>query len=269
MGEALEIIAGDITGVVAAGTYTGITPHSGNSLTVRNAADDADIRLLTVWADVQVGNSLRIRSPRLHDNVQGMRFETIASDLKPLLDPMFSQKLIPQDVLVVEMDESTAAADVQTACALIYYKDLPGIAGRFIGPEELKNRMVNILTVENTIDSGAGGDWLGSEAINAEFDLLKANTDYAILGYLVSVECAAVRYRGSDIGNLGVGGPGTETERDLTENWFIYLSERSGLNLIPVFNSANKSAMLIDVAQDENGGDPVVTTILAQLMPSA
>jgi len=269
MGEALEIIAGDITGAVAAGTFTGLTMHGGNSLTVRNAADDADIKLLTFWADVQVANSLRVRSPRMHDNVQGMRFETIASDLKPMLDPMHAQKLIPQDVLAVEFDESTAAADVQTFCALVYYKDLPGISGRFISVEELKARMVNILTVENTIDSGAGGDWLGGEAINAEFDLLKANTDYALIGYMVSVECAAVRYRGSDIGNLGVGGPGTETERDLTYNWFIHLSERSGINLIPVFNSANKGAILVDVCQDENGGDPIVTTILAELKPMA
>lgn len=269
MGKALELIAGDVTGAVAAGTFTGITMHGGNSLTVRNTAAEAKILLLTFWADVQVANSLRVRSPRLHDNVQGMRFETIASDLKPLLDPIHAQKLVPQDVLAVEFDESTAAADVQTFCALVYYDDLPGINGRFIGMEELKARMVNILTVENTIDSGAGGDWLGGEAINAEFDLLKANTDYALLGYMVSVECAAVRYRGSDIGNLGVGGPGTETERDLTSNWFIHLTERTGINLIPVFNSANKGAILVDVAQDENAGDPVVTTILAELMPAA
>lgn len=265
MGKALEIIAGDITGVVAAGTYTGITPHSGNSLTVRNAAEGSDVRLLTAWADTQVTSSLRIRSPRMHDNVQGFRAEVVASQVVPLIDPAVPQKLIPQDVLAIEIDESAAAGDIQTACALIYYADLPGIEGRFIGLEALKSRLRNVLTVENTIDSGVGGDWLGSEAINAEFDLLKANTDYALLGYLVSVECAAVRYRGSDIGNLGIGGPGNETQQSITRNWFVWLTERSGIDLIPVFNSANKAAVLIDVAQDENAGDPVVTTILAEL----
>lgn len=265
MGVALELIAGDVTGAVAAGTFTGITMHSGNSLTVRNTPDDVDIKLLTFWADTQLNNSLRIRSPRLHDNVQGMRFETNSSNTQYLLDTKFAQKLTPQDTLAVEFDESTAAGDIQTFCALVYYKDLPGIEGRFINSTELAERMVNILTVENTIDSGAGGDWLGSEAINAEFDLLKANTDYAIIGYHVSVECAAVRYRGSDFGNLGLGGPGNENDKDLTRSWFARLSDSTGLSLIPVFNSANKGALLIDVAQDENGGDPIVTTILAEL----
>ena len=269
MGKALEIIAGDVTGAIAAGTYTGITPHTGNSLTVRNAKEDSKVRLLTMWADTQLNNSLRIRSPRLHDNVQGLRFETIASRCEPFWDPIVTQNLVPQDTLTVEFDESTAAADVQTAVMLVYYDDLPGIDARFINFEELAARGRRMVTVENTIDSGAGGDWLGAEAINAEFDLLKANEDYAIIGYHVSVECAAVRYRGADFGNLGIGGPGIEDLKTFTRYWFIWLTERTGIPLIPVFNSANRAGLLIDVCQDENAGDPIVTTILMELGPAA
>lgn len=267
MGAAVEIIAGDVTGAIAAGTYTGITAHTGNSLTVRNAKEDSEVRLLTCWADTQLNNSLRIRSPRLHDNVQGMRFEAVASHLHPLLSPKFRQKLIPQDTLTVEFDESALAGDVQTFCALIHYADLPGIEARFINLEQLLSRGRSIVTVENTIDTGAGGDWLGAEAINAELDLLKANEDYALVGYHVSVECAAVRWRGADLGNLGIGGPGIEDAKDLTGQWFIWLSEETGIPLIPVFNSANKAAILVDACQDENAGDPVVTSIFVELAP--
>lgn len=265
MGKAMEIIAGDITGVVAAGTFTGVTMHTDNSATVRNAREDSLVELLTLWADTQLANSLRLRSPRLHDNVQGIRFEVVASEVLPLLDPLFRQKLIPQDTLTVEFDESTLAGDVQTAVLLLYYHDLPGVDARFIDIEALKSRGRNIVTVENTIDTGAGGNWLGAEALNAEFDLLKANTDYALIGYHVSVECAAIRVRGSDTGNLGVGGPGTETAKFLTRNWFVWLTEKTGIPLIPVFNSANRASILVDACQDENAGDPVVNLIFVEL----
>jgi hypothetical protein len=118
---------------------------------------------------------------------------------------------------------------------------------------------------ENTIATGVAGGWSGSEAINAEFPNFKANTDYALVGYIVSAECLAVRWLGSDTGNLGVGGPGWIERPDLTSEWFIQLSNRFDLPLIPVFNSSNQGAFLIDAAQDENGADVTVTSILAQL----
>ena len=120
---------------------------------------------------------------------------------------------------------------------------------------------------ENTIATGTAGGWSGEEAINAEFDNFKAHTDYALMGYIVSAECLAVRWRGSDTGNLGVGGPGNIAPQFGTNNWFVDLSDRYGMPLIPVFNSANKSAILIDAAQDENGTDVTVTSIFAQLTP--
>jgi len=73
--------------------------------------------------------------------------------------------------------------------------------------------------------------------------------------------------RGADVGNLGLGGPGNEVIRELTRKWFLWLSEETGLPLIPVFNSANKGAILIDGAQDENGADTTVTSIFAELAP--
>jgi hypothetical protein len=82
---------------------------------------------------------------------------------------------------------------------------------------------------------------------------------------LVSAECVAVRWVGADIGNLGIGGPGNETDKHLTEDWFVKLSRMTGLPLIPVFNSANKTGILVDGAQDENGTDSILTSIFAEL----
>ena len=76
-----------------------------------------------------------------------------------------------------------------------------------------------------------------------------------------------MRWRGADTGNLGIGGPGNETLRHVTREWFVRLTERFGIPLIPVFNYANKAGILLDGAQDENGADTTVTSIFAELAP--
>lgn len=266
MGRALELLVGQAT--APGTTFTGLTMNAGNSLTVRSAAIDAKVYLIAAWTDVQAAGTFRIRSPRLHDNVQGLRFDTIVSDLHPLLPAGFKQPLMTQDVLVAEITGSATAGDLETGAMLVYYEDLPGIDSRLITWDTLQSRLKHLLTVENTLALGTGGGYSGEEAINAEFDLLKANTEYALLGYLVDTECACVRWRGSDFGNLGVGGPGDETHRHLTREWFTRLARLTGLPLIPTFNAANKGGVLIDGCQDEIGTDTTVITILGELGPA-
>ena len=263
MGAAMELIAGQVTAPGA--TITALTMIGGTSRVVRNCDFVKNVRLLEAWADVQGAGTLRIRSPKLHDNVQGIRLDTVISDTTPLLPQQAFQRLFPQDELTLELSGSATAGDIETGAFLLYYEDLPGAAARFIGLEELARRAVQILTVENTLATGTAGGFSGEEAITAEFDLMKANTDYALLGYLVDTECAAVRWRGADIANLGIGGPGNETLRHVTAEWFVRLTRNFGVPLIPVFNSASKGAILLDAAQDENGADPTVTSIFAEL----
>lgn len=263
MGLAMELLTGYVT--APGGTITPVTMASGNSLTVRNADPGSGVYLLQAWVDSQGSGTLRIRSPQLHDNVQGIRLQHVASEVDPLLPTGVLQRLRPQDTLIVELSGSATVGDIETVCLLILYDDLPGISGRFISPDELQSRMVNLVVVENTLALGTSGGYSGEETLKAEFDLLKANKDYAILGYHVNVECACIRYRSSDFGNLGIGGPGNDMDKATTGEWFVRLSRISGKPLIPVFNSANVGAIFIDGAQDENGADTTVSTILAEL----
>lgn len=263
MGKAMELLTGFVTAPGA--TLTALTMASGNSLTVRNAVQNSKIELLNMWSDNQAAGILRLRSPQFHDNVQGIRYRIPASDPDPLLPETTRQMLMSQDTLVAELSGSATAGDIETASFLVFYDDLPGISARMISEDDLKSRSVAIVTVENSIATGTAGGYSGEEAINAEFDLLKANTDYAILGYAVDTECASVRYRGADFGNLGIGGPGQVDDKRITSEWFVRLSRLIGVPLIPIFNSANKAGLLIDCAQDENGADVIVTTILAEL----
>lgn len=265
MGRALEIILGFVTAPDT--TLTALTMAAGNSATVRSAKEDSKINMIGAWADNQTAGILRIRSPRMHDNVENMRFPVVVSNPQNFFPKGLKQKLFTQDTLALELSGSATGGDIETAAFLIHYEDLPGINANLIDADALMQRMVNLLTIENTLSTGTSGGWSGEEAIDAEYDLLKANTDYALVGYVASAECAAVRWRGVDFGNLGVGGPGIDTHQAHTVSWFKDLSEEQGLPLIPVFNSANKSSLLIDCAQDEDGGDPKVGTILAELSP--
>ena len=258
---AINLLTGFVT--APSTTATALTMASGDSLQIKNSP--AVAYLIAAWGDWQTAGMLRIRSPRMHDNVQGIRLEGVASEVYSLIYPPEIQTLVPQDTLIAEMTGSGTAGDIESAGLLLYYDNLPGSNGRFIKYQELMSRIVNILTVENTLALGTAGGYSGEEAINAEFDLLKANTDYAILGYNVTAECCSVGWRGPDTGNLRVGGPGNETNKMGTRNWFVDLSRATGRAMIPVINSANKNATLIDGVQDENGTDTTVTTILAQL----
>lgn len=264
-GVAMELLCGFATAPGA--TATALTMNTGNSNVIRNGLEGKKILLLSAWADWQTAGVFRIRSPKLHDNVQGIRLAGTASIPQPMWPTGAMQPLYPQDTLTLDITGSAVAGDIETAALLVYYEDQPGIAARFIDSKQLHDRTIEILTVENTLALGTAGNYSGEEAINAEFDQFKVNEDYALIGYNVTAECAAVRWRGVDTGNLGIGGPGIEDLKHLTANWFAYLSDAYGIPLIPVFNSAQRGAILIDGAQDENGADTTVTSIFARLRP--
>lgn len=261
MGRALEVIAGEITN--AGATLTALNMFTGDSLQVRNATPGSNIKLLALWTHALAAGIVRVHSPRLHDNVQGIRYRTVTAKCEQLLPAQPKQTLTPQDTLVAEM--SGSAADTDQACMLIEYDDLPGISGRFITDADLMSRAQNLVTVENSLTATADDAWTPGEALNAEFDLLKANTDYALLGYTVNAITAAVTWRGSDTGNLRVGGPGDQLDRVTTANWFRYLAQMTGRPCIPVFNSANAPSITLDLAEQSGAGTIIVNTILAQL----
>lgn len=269
-GAALELLTGFVT--APSTTQTALGMNTGNSLTIRNAALNSRVLLLSAWVDSQVRGILRIRSPKLHDNVQGIRLDHKANTIHPLFPPQCAQPLYPQDTLTVDLSGSATGGDIETAALLVRYDDLPGQAANLIDVATLKQRMIGLVTVENSLATGTAGGYSGEEAINADFDLLKANTNYALIGYLVAPVagqtdggCGCVRWRGVDTGNLGVGGPGTDADPFITMRWFVWLTEQSGLPCIPVFNSANRAGILLDASQDENGLDVLVTSIFAEL----
>jgi len=265
MGLAMEMISGRATAPGA--TLTPLTMAAGNSLTVRNASLNSDIRMLNMWAFNNAAGIFRIRSPKLHDNVQGIRYRIDATDPTLLWPNGASQRLYAQDTLIGEISGSAVAGQIEQGQALIFYADLPGSNARLANWTDIQRRVVNYLTVEVAVTAGAGGGYTGQVAVNSTFDLLQANTDYAVLGGLTDVACAAVQILGPDFANLGIGFPGFLGNRNLPSRFFYELNWQLNLPTIPIFNSANKAGTLVSVVQNQAAAAVNVTLNLVQLSP--
>lgn len=266
MPVALEVLCGQTT---TAGTVmTAWTMNTGNSLTIRSAPIESKVELLTAWSLMQEDGELRIVSPRLHDNVNNLRFAIEASGgWGCLIDPMFAERLYPQDVLVVNQTGSATGGDIDCGALLIRYENLSGVEARLFSPQQVKSRKRFLKTVSNVINSGIVGNYSGEQTLIADFSELKANTDYALLGYsiLTTVPFCTVRIRGSFSGNLGIGMPAVTNDARWTAQFFVWLSERSGYPCIPVFNAADAANILVDVHGNEVDSNPTINFLLAEL----
>lgn len=263
MGYALELIGFFTTNPGA--TITAATPSPGDSFTVRNFNAQTAATLESLWADQATAGILRIRSPRLHDNLQNLRFNVVAATPQPLVPDWMSQTLYPQDLLVVE--QTGGGAETETGAMEIFYADLPGTQARLFAWNEIVGRIRNYVSVVNAITTSATiGTWAPGQALNATFDTLKANVDYAVLGYDTDASVTAVAMRGIDTGNLRVGGPGSNARFE-TRDWFVRQSARDGRPMIPVINAANKGSIVVDAIDNAASTAVNVNWILAELAP--
>ncbi|MCA1834343.1 MAG: hypothetical protein LC750_16735 [Actinobacteria bacterium] len=261
----LQLIGASGTAISA--TISALAAVTGDSLTIPFFSDAKKAWLLQLWTDVQVAGTVRVRSGKWHDDVQGIRYKTIISDLRPLLPFGMRQPIYSGDTLHVDLAGSAVAGDIEYVVMLMYYEELSSQSAKMITYEQLEARRVNMITAENTIATGTTAAWTGAEAINSEIDQFHTRTEYALVGYTVDVEASAVAWRGPDFANVRCGGPGDETAREVTANWFAMLARATGLACIPVLSGDNKAATVVETLQDENGADTTLSSILAELRP--
>lgn len=263
MGRAIEVVGGRTTNPST--TITALTANTGNTFTVRNFPDPNVAYLDGIWAQAATAGVIRVRSAKMHDYTQGLRFTDIASVSRNLVPPGLSERLFAQDNLTFEM--SGGASETDAGWLLVYYNELPGIDARLASWDQIAPRIVHVLTNEVSVaNPTVAGDWSAGTAINTTFDLLKANTDYAVLGYQAATAVGSVAVIGPDTGNLRVGGPGT-TESLETRGWFKRMAQYTGRPYIPIFNSANKAGTNVAVGHTTASGTTTVDLIIAQLSP--
>jgi len=258
---ALEVITGRVTNPGAA--FTALTANTGNTFNIRDFPESSNAYLEGIWTQQATAGQVRVRSPRFHDDVQGIRKIAASASVRNLFGDEYEQRLYPNDPL--RFDMTGGAAEVDAAAMLVYYRDLGGINARLEMWESIKPRIVDIMgQVVDVAGPATSGDWSAGTTITTPNDNLKADTDYAILGYEVSAECLAVGISGTDTGNLRVGGPGP-TEAIETRDWFVSLSRAHGAPHIPVFNSNNRGNTLVFVSRITAAGTVNVSLELARL----
>lgn len=263
MKRSIELLVATATAPGASGIAG--TAVAGDSLTIKNGSG---ARILQCWSDHQgSGIAQIIRNTSGHDTTRDLRYEVVATELSPHQPMGIPNELAPQELLSLLIAGSSAGGDVETLCMLIEYDDLKGLGDQnLIDWDTLKRRLVKTCNLDVSLTAAVGPAFATSEElITAETDLLKANSEYAVVGYKVRQECAAVYIRGSDTANVRIGGPGNDLDARYTTEWFSLLSRAYDRPMIPVINTGNKGSTFVGCHQDENAGTVNVTFILALL----
>jgi hypothetical protein len=221
-------------------SFTATAATTGDSLSVRNFPSPGQAYLAQVIRRGATAGPSRVRSPRLHDSQTGIN--TWSAEVVDVLPyPLqFVQTLVANDTLIAEIEGGTAETD---AIGLVnYYTDLPGSVARLANWGDISGIIKNAKAFYTV--AAAGNNVWTDTPITTTDNQLHANEDYAILGYRTDAACALVGVKGQETGNLRNCGPGTTSSLDTT-NWYVRMSEASGMPCIPVFNANNRFSFYV------------------------
>jgi hypothetical protein len=242
---------------------TALVANTSDSFQIRSTPDTSPPFLEGIWVGNATGGLVRVRSPRMHDAVQGLRFTVPAGVTRNLLAYELDTQMYSQDIVTFEI--GGGAAETDSGALLLRYPDLGGSVQRLGTWQQIKPLVAELVTVEVAVAGPVtAGDWSAGTAINATFDLLKGNQDYAVLGYTTDTLCTAIAIKGSDTANLRYGGPGPIEPLE-TRQWYVWLTEFTGTPAIPVINQANRASTFVHVCKNTAAGTVNVDLVLARL----
>lgn len=238
MGIAVDTVG--FSAAVAGAAGKAATPATGDSFTVRNFPQTATARLLDLFrqdASTTLG-FVQLKSPRLANDTTGIKVTTLETPSVSLLPEGVGQSLFSGDNLTVNVS-GDATATTHTAGAFeVYYSTLPGSSARLHSWGDISGAVENIFTQSVALDAATVGTWKDQLA-NTTADLMRADTTYALLGYVTDVAYACVGLRSQETGTLRICGPGTVNAED-TRSYFVDRSQALGLPYIPVVNANNR-----------------------------
>lgn len=240
----------------------GSTALSGDSLSVRSFNPVNPAYLEGISRMGTTAGYAQVRSPLLHDNVQGIRITPGESPSFNALPPETNQVLQPQDTFIVSM--SGGAGETDLVILYLYYTNLGGGDARLVHPGDIAGNIKYVKPIQVAVTTSATvGTWVDTVITTTE-DLTHANKDYAVIGYMSNTALAAIGIKGIDTANLRVCGPGS-TKTFETARAFEWLSEFTGRPHIPVFNSANKNGTYVSTCAATASVAAVVELICVEL----
>jgi len=264
MGLAIDTVLLDVHNTLTTAVgLTAATTAVGDSLAVRNFGDNASASLENVFVQgASAPRRVRLLSPRLHDNVTGISFQSAENPTEFLIARDISQQLYAADQLVAQLDAAGSSDTV--AGVSIYYTDLPGVAANLKTWDQIANRIIDIKPVEVDVTTNATiGAWQDTVITTTE-NQLKANYDYALLGMETSAALLCQGIKGPATGNLRICMPAASPTLRLTD-YFIFQSQASGKPWIPVFAANDRAATFVSTAANTASATANVYMILARL----
>lgn len=264
MGVAIDTVLVDVhnTSTNAAALTNGTITNSGDSLGIRSFDSPAWSKLEALFVQGSGTRQARILSPRMHDNVTGLTFQSPESPTDFLLPKDLGEPMYSADQLTVQLD--AAASSDTVAALLLYYSDLQGIAANLMTWEQVKARMIRTKVFEVACTSSATiGAWTDTVITTTE-NQLKADYTYALLGFETSSAFCAMGIKGPSTGNLRICAPGATSTLEIT-SYFIEMSLRHGTPHIPVFKANDRASTNISVCANTASAAGNVYAVCAQL----
>lgn len=264
MGTAIDTVLVDFhnTSTNAATLTNGTVTNSGDSLSIRSFDPPAWAKLEGVATQCSGTRQVRIMSPRMHDNVTGLTWESAENPSQFLMPQEVGEPMYSSDTLQVQL--GAAASSDSTAALLMYYSDLEGVDQKLMTWAQVKASMVRLKTVEVAVTTNATiGAWQDTVITTTE-NQLKADTSYALLGFQTSAALTCMGIKGPATGNLRVCAPGSTETLDITR-YFVELGNMHGTPHIPRFKANDRAATYVSAAANTASAAADVYMILAQL----
>lgn len=254
------------------GAFEALAAVSGDSLGVIyfNPGSNAYVEEVFTMNSTQ-RMEVAIFSPRFGDNQFGLRLQhafnpTVSAAggvTQFLLPPQLDIPIYSTDVLTVQVNAPAAAGNADVVLQQ-YYEDVPGTGQRLANFVQIEPLIIRTLGIEVTVTPGTTGQPGTAVALNANDDRLRADTDYALLGYSTDLLSGCFRLKGPDTGFFNVPMPCSFDARN-TSGYFVFQDQLRNTPHIIVLNSNNKGVTLIDGVAANNPGATKVSLVLAEL----
>lgn len=252
---------------IVGGAFEALAAATSDSLQVPAFTQGTRAYILEAWgATSAAAADFDVRSPSLHDNVRGLRFayqpKPAAGNVQHFLPGVLRQPLQMTDQLIAEVNGT--ATNNTGLNFLSYFEDLPGAEQRLDSWANIEPRVQNMVGIFVNPTAGAAGDYGANRTLNQDDDRLIANTDYAILGATSQIAAEALSIVGPETSGRRITQPLTVDEEEGGQ-WFVNLSRKYGLPLIPIVNSNNRGQIILQVADAAGATVPHVTLLMAEL----
>lgn len=244
-----------------AGNFIAATLFNGSVAQVRNFALTDTAKLTAFGRKGATVGTARMRTALMHDDLQGLRFRALAADPTNHVPHWAPNLMFSQDAPLIDGDGTNL--EVEAYFYSVFYNNLPGAQARLHMPGDILG-LIDVIVAQQVTITAVVPPNVATIGLTSLYNTLKANRDYAVLGYQSDTPLLFVGLQGADTGNLVTGGA-CPTDIFKTRDHFLRESYEFGIPLVPVINAANAPATNLVVANDVAAAGSNVTFILALL----